>query len=118
MRPRVSGAADLSRLGTIDARQSPGRTSLVSDHTPPTSGTPEPARAPEPNPSPWAAPTAGASDPTYAPAVDDLTVSTADLSTMAYQPGAGGETLVEFGGGEPPARRPGRRRAIVLSAST
>jgi hypothetical protein len=34
----------------------------------------------------------------------------------AYQPG--GETLVEFGGGEPPARRPGRRRAIVLSAST
>jgi Protein of unknown function (DUF3352) len=89
----------------------------VSDHTPPTSGTPEPARAPDHIPSPWAAPPAGANDPTYAAPVGDPTVSTADLSTMAaYRPG--GETLVEFGGGEPPVRRPGRRRAIVLSATT
>ncbi len=91
----------------------------MSEQTPPTSGHPEPARAPEPNPSPWAAPPAGAIDPTYAPPVGDVTVSTADLSTTpAYQPGANGETMIEFGGAERPAPRPGRRRAIVLSAST
>jgi Protein of unknown function (DUF3352) len=91
----------------------------VSEQTPPTSGYPEPARAPEPNPSPWAAPPTGAIDPTYAPPVGDVTVSTADLSTTpAYQPGANGETMIEFGGAEQPAPRPGRRRAIVLSAST
>ncbi len=89
----------------------------MSDHTPPASDTPEPARAPDYIPSPWIAPPPGANDPTYNPAVGDLTVSTADPSTVpAYQPG--GETLVDFGGGEPPAPRPGRRRAIVVSAST
>jgi Protein of unknown function (DUF3352) len=91
----------------------------VSDHTPPASGSPEPARAPDPIPSPWAAPPADANDSTYAPTVGDMTVSTADLSMpAAYQPGAGGETLVEFGTAERPAPRSGRRRAIVLSAST
>jgi hypothetical protein len=91
----------------------------VSDHTAPASGSPEPVRAPDPIPSPWAAPPAGTVDQTYAPSVSDMTVSTADLPTPAtYQPGAGGETLVEFGGGERSVPRPGRRRAIVLSAST
>ena len=91
----------------------------MSDHIPPASGSPEPVRAPDPIPSPWAGPPAGTSDQTYAPTVSDMTVSTADLSTpAAYHPGAGGETLVEFGSAERPTPRPGRRRAIVLSAST
>ncbi|HZD99900.1 MAG TPA: DUF3352 domain-containing protein [Micromonosporaceae bacterium] len=91
----------------------------MSEQTPPTSGTPEPARAPEPIPSPWAAPPADANDSTYAPNVSDMTVSTADLSTTpAYQPGVNGQSMIDFGGAEPPAPRPGRRRAIVLSAST
>lgn len=90
----------------------------MSDHTPPISGSPEPVHAPHQIPSPWAAPPAGTSDQTYAPTVSDMTVSTGDPSmAAAYQPGAGGETLVEFGT-ERSAPRPGRRRAIVLSAST
>ena len=91
----------------------------MSDHTPPASGSTEPVRAPDPIPSPWAAPPAGTGDHTYAPPVSDMTVSTADLSTpVPHQLGSGGETLVEFGAAERPAPRPGRRRAIVLSAST
>lgn len=91
----------------------------MSDHTPPTSGSPEPARVPDPNGWPWASPPTGATDSMYASTANDLTVSTADLSTRAgYWPGTNGETLVEFGGAERTAPRPGRRRAIVVSAST
>ena len=91
----------------------------MSDQNAAASGSPEPARAPDPIPSPWAAPPAGPGDETSAPSVSDMTVSTADLSTpVAYQLSSDGETLVEFGAAERPAPRPGRRRAIVLSAST
>jgi hypothetical protein len=97
----------------------PGRIHPVTDPNPPASGSPEPASAPEPIASPWAAPSADASNPTYPPTVSDMTVTGADLSTVTvHQPTTEGGTFVAFGANEAPAPRRGRRRAIVVSAST
>jgi Protein of unknown function (DUF3352) len=96
----------------------------VTDPIPPSSGSPEPVSASEHTPSPWAAPSADATYPTYPPTVSDMTVTGASPSTMSTQSlptqpsTAAGETFVEFGAGDRPAPRRGRRRAIVLSAST